>query len=116
MQKDYSEQWSEICGAYSKPLSELNELNTKMLSELYEKGNACIKNITNAKRPEEFVSSQLKFAMDSSACTVEYFQDLLALLKNSSTDMTKSYGNYANDAIKNSTNAFTGKHKATTEK
>lgn len=113
MQTEYIEQWTELCRTFNKPLADLTELNTRTLKDFYEKGTLCFQNIISAKRPEEVVSSQMKFLIDGNASVAEYMQDLLAIIKNSSSDATKQYNRYASEAIKTGSATFNNtKNKA----
>ena len=116
MQKEHFEQWNEFCKGYSKPLSELTDLNTRTFNDIYANNSAYINNVSQARRPEELISSQIKYLMDSSTTAADYWQEVLSMLKTASKNFTHQYGNYADEMLKKSKEAFSAAKNTATEK
>lgn len=113
MQKEYTEQWGEFCKEYiAKPISALAELNVRTLNNLTQRSDY-IDNFINARKLEDIINAQLKFATAANSEAVKYSQAALNILLEASSQAGKTFtnainvgANQAGEAIRSASSKF----------
>ena len=98
MQREYTEQFSEFYKeCITKPMSALAELNVRTLSNLTKKSDY-IDNFIGAKKLEDIINAQIKFASAANSEAVKYSQEALNILLEASAQASKTFTGAINEA------------------
>jgi hypothetical protein len=87
MQNEYADTLTKLGQALVKPITELTELNANTLSKLAK--SEAYEDILKAKKPEEFLSAQVKLINAASVETIKHTQEAFGILVNAATQTNK---------------------------
>lgn len=90
MQTDYTEKWADFYQSINRPFAELTELNISTFNKL-TKENPYIEDLVKAKKPEEFLSAQMKLANAASLETVRYMQQIYNIMLEATTQHSNTF-------------------------
>lgn len=112
MSNEFTEKFGQQMAAFyncvSKPMMDLAALNVKTFNSNIAKATSHASEIANAKKPEDFMSVQMKLANETGELGLKYIQDVMSIVTDASSDLTnlsKRCATMATEAAAN-TNAF----------
>ena len=88
MQKEFTENLSKLHQVISKPMADLAELNVNTLTHLAKNTNM-FDEITQTKRPEDLLSTQMKIANAACLEMTKYTQKAMEIGMNAMSDASK---------------------------
>ena len=97
MQKEFTENWSKLCQSMSKPMIDLTELNINTLNNL-SRNTSAFEELSQAKKPEEFMHANLKVANAAFIEATRYAQKALEIGLNAVSETGRIWSDSVNKA------------------
>lgn len=97
MQREFTENWNKLCQCVSKPMMDLAQLNINTLNNIV-KNTDSLDEFNHSKKPEDFISAQMKLA---NACALEatkYAQKAMEIGMNAISEANKTWTESCNKA------------------
>jgi len=105
MQKEFTENWNTFCQCVSKPLIDMTQLNITTLNNI-AKNTSSLEELTQTKKPEDFISAQAKIANATCLEAARYSQKAMEIGLNAVSNLNKAYMDCFNNAAAKATDSF----------
>ena len=90
MHQEYAEKWQQFCEHLSKPIGELVDLNLRTINR-WAKASNPFDEFVHAKKPEEFLSAQMRLASTAGLEAMRYGQEANAILLEAASNASKVF-------------------------
>ncbi len=88
----------EMYKCFNQNLNSFHKLNTETVAQLVN--NDYLEELAQAKKPEDVVATQIKYAMEANIQAVDYMRQALELVLKSQADLNQQFSSLAGNVVK----------------